>query len=43
VSRTNPSEHEGILIDNGTGLSFWQTPLVFKNYPDGQAEVGPSV
>jgi hypothetical protein len=22
VSRTNPSEHEGILINNGTGLSF---------------------
>ena len=43
VSRTNPSEHDGILIVNGTFLSVWQTPLVFKNYPDGQAEVVPSV
>ncbi len=43
VSRTNPSEHEGILIVIGTGLSASQVPLLFKCYPDGQPGVGASV
>jgi hypothetical protein len=42
VSRTNPSEHEGILIDIGTGSSFSHIPLLFKCSPDGQPGVGAS-
>jgi hypothetical protein len=43
VSRTKPPVHVIGSADPGTGESDWQIPLSFKNFPDGQAEVLPSV
>ena len=41
VSRSNPSEHEGISKVTGIALSASQVPLLFKYYPDGQPGIGP--